>query len=436
MSLQAQFITRCIQLGSIKKFEHLARAEFFDPHHLKVYEIIADYERQYGKCIDEATFRDAYDSVWMPTDLQPEYIADDMAQTFIEAAATKILEDGLEAIADNPRNVNQLLIKSLRDLHLKYGILQSPLDIIEAGAARIEALRKREILDGLSGITLGFEMLDEVTCGTQAGDIEFWVARPGNGKTFLLLYGAKRGYDQGKRISFVSPEMPAQEIGLRLDAMMYGVSQMSMMSGKASIQEYDDYYQAFTDRKHTGGAFFFRDAFTLGRRFTVDDLPRIIEQDRPDILIVDGLLHIEPTKETRTERERVMAVVQELRNITVETQVPMRIAHQANRLADQNTSGKRKKDTSAADFIPELVNLAEAAATEQWANRVICHKFDAETAPRTMYMAVRKNRSGPEGLVIQVPINVDRGEVGIEKTADAVEEQSGVDDEMQLGANF
>jgi replicative DNA helicase len=279
-------------------------------------------------------------------------------------------------------------------------------------------------------------MLDAVTCGTQPGDIEFWVARPGNGKTFLLLYGAKKGYDQGKRISFISPEMPAHEIGLRLDAMMYGISQMSMLSGHASIEEYDDYYQAFTDRADTGGVFLFRDAFSIGRRFTVDDLPRIIEQDRPDILIIDGLLHIEPTKDTRTERERVMAVVQELRNITVETKVPMRIAHQANRLADQNTSGKRKKDTTAADFIPELVNLAEAAATEQWANRVICHKFEAEEKTRTMYMAVRKNRGGPEGLVIQVPINVDRGEVGIEKAADAVDEDSETGGEMQLGGEF
>lgn len=436
MSMQAKFITRCVQLGSIKKYEHLARPEFFDTHHLKVLELIADYERQYGKCIDESTFRDQFDSVWMPTDLQPEFIADDMAQTYIEAVASKMLEEALEALPDNPRVINQKLIAQLRDLHFKFGILQEPHDIIKAGPERIAALRKREINHGLSGITLGFDMLDEVTCGTQPGDIEFWVARPGNGKTFLLLYGAKKGYDQGKRISFVSPEMPAQEIGLRLDAMMYGISQMSMMSGKASVEEYDDYYQAFADHEDGGGAFLFRDAFTLGRRFTVDDLPRIIEQDRPDILIIDGLLHIEPMKETRTERERVMAVVQELRNITVETGVPMRIAHQANRLADQNTSGKRKKDTTAADFIPELVNLAEAAATEQWANRVICHKFQTDAEPHTMFMAVRKNRSGPEGLIIQAAINVDRGVVGPEKRGDAVEEESQPDDDLRLGDDF
>jgi hypothetical protein len=148
----------------------------------------------------------------------------------------------------------------------------------------------------------------------------------------------------------------------------------------------------------------FREAHGLGRRFTTGDLARIIEADNCDLLAVDGLMLIDPIVPGKDVRTRLVNLMEEVKSLTTRTGVPIRMAHQANRSSETQTT-KKRKDINPTDVLPELHHLAESGATEQYANRVITMTY----WEGRMYYAVRKNRMAPTGRMFSVNYLIDTG---------------------------
>jgi replicative DNA helicase len=432
-------ITRIVQTGSILKYNHLLKLECFDPYYSQIIEALQQYERQYGVCMDEPTFKTQFpDFKWAPSEVQVEFFLDEINQQYIETEVLRAIESAQASLKDDrtlsPRTIAKMTEESLHEISVKFGISNSQVRLLKDQLRRLEYFRSRKQIKGLTGVTLGLDLFDEITNGTQPGEIELWVARPGNCKTFALLWSALCAYQQGKRVTFVSPEMSELEIGLRLDTFMFHRSQSALMSGRVTSADFDAYSEGAAVNKlisDGNGEFFFHEASLLGRRFDVDDIAKMIESDQPDIVVIDGLLLISPVSGKFKDRRTELALTtEELKSLAISTKVPLRIAHQANRDSDANTTGKRKKETTAADFIPDLHNLSESGATEQFANRVICMKYDAEL--NIIYYAMRKNRNGRAGKIITTSVDIDRGIVGKPRPYEA---DDGRDKQVELPAD-
>jgi len=74
-------------------------------------------------------------------------------------------------------------------------------------------------VDEISGISTGFDTADRFTGGWQAGDLVIIAARPGMGKTSVLLSGAMATVKKGEGVGVISAEMSAYQCHARTIAM-------------------------------------------------------------------------------------------------------------------------------------------------------------------------------------------------------------------------
>jgi hypothetical protein len=149
------------------------------------------------------------------------------------------------------------------------------------------------------------------------------------------------------------------------------------------------------------------------RRFTTADVMAIADRERPAIIGIDGLLFIDPIKKFNGPRERIINVMEELKNVVRITRIPLRIAHQVNRQSEILTTARRRRDRNKFDMMPQMHQLAESGSVEQFANRVFAIKhfvIDGRT-----YMVVCKNRNGPPGLFLSCSNNIDLGYISDER---------------------
>jgi replicative DNA helicase len=405
---EVAILSRMVQTGTVLRYDHLLRPEFFSVTNREVYAMLRTYELQYGVCMDEATFLHQVPGfAWSPSNVQVEWYADELCQSFVQAKAQSALNEiDLEG---NPKAAVKDLSNKLYELLPYIGdAVGDKVALFEHARERLRRAREHRTTEEISGVTTGFSILDRYTNGTQREEIEIWAARPGNTKSLTLLYGAYHAcISQGLRISFISPEMSAYEHGIRLDSMHYHLSSMKLQSGRMTDEELEVYADLTEDtlaQLKTDIAF--RDSIALRRKFTTGDVHRIVEADKPDLIMIDGLLLIDSVRPSKDIRSRVTNVMEELKSICASTGVPIRIAHQVNREPEKRiTRSTKAKGSSPLDPIPQLHELAEAGSTEQYASRVICMRY----FEGRIYYAIRKNRNGPEGKFVSVAADIDVG---------------------------
>lgn len=420
MNLQQDALLKMVQLGSVRQWAYLVKPEFFDSYNAEVYATLVDYETQYDKCMSPATFRAQFpDFDYREIDVDLEWLADELNEKFIEVRMEQHLAEMTEVIHGEPKKTT----KQLRDIlntelaqYLNHGVAGE--DLFSSIAQTIEE-EKRVGISEMSGITLGIELLDQVCYGSHPGELEIWAARPGNGKSFLLLYTALKAIEQGKRVSFISPEMLRREMALRLASLHLHCSLMHLQSGHLSEEEVESFKHILGESAEgiAGEIKFYRP----DRRYSIDVIRGVLQQDRPDILIIDGLMFIDPATPQRDLRMSLVSVCADLKNEAIRTQTPIRVAHQCNRESEQRMT--KKVQTKVVEMIPRLHELAESGATEQFSNRVIMFKMHEGR----MFVAVRKNRMGPQDRIFSFKFSANEGLIddfrleGLE--AEAPEEQ-------------
>jgi DnaB helicase-like protein len=414
---EVALLSRLIEAGSLQPYAKLGlRDEHFQVWG-ELWQFLKQYQSEHNKLPRLRTVRAQFpDFKFEVTSAEIEWLADEVQQEYLAGRYREIMLDTNKAVEVNPRDGIRDLMGKLNEFHALLGnVAGDRTPIIDYEAIRASEAARRAVLAqaGLIGATTGFALLDEVTHGTMPGEIEIYMARPGDGKSITLLYSCLRSWEQGKAISFVSPEMSLLEMGWRLDALQFHISMSALFGGKLPPDAVDYYRERVFEMMETAkerAAFWFREPRGF-RRFTTADMAAIIETDKPDVLAIDGLLLLDPVKKFRDNRERVINIMDELKQIVVITGVPMRIAHQANRQSELRGAGRRGKDMPIADKLPELHHAAESGAVEQFANRVLTMKLHNGR----MYLKVLKNRNGPTGRTISCVFDIDRGEISDEK---------------------
>lgn len=115
---------------------------------------------------------------------------------------------------------------------MKLAMIGEGLDDLQAD---LDAARKNP---GLQGLSTGIKQLDEIVDGIKAGTYGIISGRTGMGKTALGLALSRNIETQGKRIGFVSLEMPRKQLQLRLLSAMSGCSQGGIAKGYTRPEDY------------------------------------------------------------------------------------------------------------------------------------------------------------------------------------------------------
>jgi replicative DNA helicase len=246
----------------------------------------------------------------------------------------------------------------------------------------------------LTGLTTGFQELDQMTSGLQPSELIVVAARPSMGKTALCLTLAQNAAINAQAVVGVfSLEMSKESLVMRMLSSEGRVDAHRFRSGFLNREEWTRLAQALG---------------TLAEaKIFIDDTPGITvlemrakarrlaaEQKRLDLIIVDYLqLMSGSSRRAESRQQEVSQISRELKGLAKELNVPLIALSQLSRAPESRT-----------DHRPQLADLRESGAIEQDAD-VVAFIYREEQYTRTEENAgiaeilVAKQRNGPTGTV-------------------------------------
>ena len=262
---------------------------------------------------------------------------------------------------------------------------------IKAGLAesfdRIDELHKKG--SGFRGIQTGFVDLDNILSGMQASNLLILAARPGQGKTAMVVNMSQNiAVDQRKPVGIFSLEMSQEELVDRLLIGQADVDAWKLKTGRLAESDFAKLSQAMGEL--ADAPIFIDDTpgisiaemRTKGRRLQLEQ--------KIEVLIVDYLQLINPGRRYDNRVQEVSIVSQGLKNLARELKIPVLAVSQLSRAVEHR--GERK---------PQLADLRESGAIEQDAD-VVMFLYRPEVEVSNIMqtkLLIAKHRNGPMGEI-------------------------------------
>jgi replicative DNA helicase len=257
---------------------------------------------------------------------------------------------------------------------------------------KVQEMAGRPVM--LTGLTSGFNDLDQKTSGLQPSDLIIIAARPSMGKTaFCLNVAQNAAIKSGAVVGIFSLEMSKESLVMRMLSSEARVDAHRFRTGYLSRDEW---------ARLAGALGTLADA-----KIYVDDTPGIsvlemrakarrlaAEQKRLDLIVVDYLqLMSGGARRTESRQQEVSQISRELKGLAKELNVPLIALSQLSRAAETRT-----------DHRPQLSDLRESGAIEQDADvvgfiyREEYYNATDENANKAEII-IAKQRNGPTGTV-------------------------------------
>jgi replicative DNA helicase len=240
------------------------------------------------------------------------------------------------------------------------------------------------------GIPTGFTDLDKLLGGLQRSDLIIVAARPGVGKTSLLLsMGLSAARKHHQRVAVFSLEMSAEQVVQRLVSQETGIDSQRLRLGEIHEDEWDRFIRATSDLS---------DALMY-----VDDTPsisvlqlrtkarRVHAEHGLDLILVDYLQLMTGDVRSENRVQEISYISRGLKALARELNVPVIAASQLSRAVEQRS-----------DKVPILSDLRESGSIEQDADvvmfiyRDVVYNPDSERK-NVAEIHIAKHRNGPTG---------------------------------------
>jgi replicative DNA helicase len=333
-----------------------------------------------------------------PTSLNAETYARIVERGAIRRRLLQAASEIAQAAQDETADINEVMSKAESTL---FGVTERSLmrrELIPMNVAiseyyeRVE--KQYEQRGEPVGLPTGFNDLDNLLGGLQRSDLIIIAARPGVGKTSLMLSMALNAAKLGKKanIAIFSLEMSTEQLVQRLVSAETGINNQKLRTGDLDDREWTLFTQA---------------AGNLGMlHIYIDDTPaitplqmrtkcrRLQREHGLDLVIVDYLQLMNsglPRNDNRVQE--ISFISRNLKELARELSVPLLSAAQLSRQVEQR-----------ADKRPQLSDLRESGSIEQDADIVMfIYREDMydENSERTNQadLLISKHRNGPTGVV-------------------------------------
>jgi replicative DNA helicase len=242
------------------------------------------------------------------------------------------------------------------------------------------------------GVPTGFRQLDKVLGGLQKSDLLIIAARPGMGKTSLMLsiaQNAARKYNQ--RVALFSLEMSAEQLVQRLISSETGIDSQRLRVGNLREDEWPTFIQATGALSET--MIFIDDTPSISAMQVRTKARRLYAEYGLDLLIIDYLQLMQSDRRTENRVQEISFLSRALKGLARELNIPVLVASQLSRAVEQRT-----------DKRPMLSDLRESGSIEQDADIVMFIYRDDYYTPETEQpniaeVIISKHRNGPTGMV-------------------------------------
>ena len=328
--IQLQFLNWLIQSGDYSLLVINNITDEFFSDYKDEFNFIKEHLDNYGCIPDKTTFLDKFPDfdlieIHESSDYLIDALFEDKDKRFLATTFNKIrnlLNEGKTEDA-------MLLYSTASEEAVKARHLDS-VDIIR------DTSRYDDYLDRVSNynkyyVKTGFTELDELIGGWERNEeLATIVARPGVGKSWVLLKCAVAALEQGLRVGIYSGEMSEKKVGYRFDTIVGHISNYAITKGNDSVQvDYQRYIEGLKD-KFKGCLKVLTPAMINGPA-GVTALRAFIEKEKLDILCVDQHSLLEDDRKARTPVEKASNISKDLKNLQVMKHIPIIAVSQQNR---------------------------------------------------------------------------------------------------------
>ncbi len=259
---------------------------------------------------------------------------------------------------------------------------------LAASFDRIDELHKKGA--GFRGVQTGFIDLDNLLSGMQASNLLILAARPGQGKTAMIVNIAQNvAVTQKKPVGIFSLEMSEEELVDRLLIGQADVDAWKLKTGRLAESDFTKLSQAMGEL--ADAPLFIDDTPGISISEMRTKARRLQLEQHIELLIVDYLQLADPGRRYDNRVQEVSIISQGMKNLARELKIPVIAVSQLSRAVEHR--GERK---------PQLADLRESGAIEQDADVVMfLYRPDAEVTSNIMptKLLIAKHRNGPVGEI-------------------------------------
>jgi len=247
----------------------------------------------------------------------------------------------------------------------------------------------------ITGLSTGFDELDEKTSGLQASDLIIVAGRPSMGKTtFAMNLAEHAALTADGPVAVFSMEMPAEQLGMRMISSLGRVELQKLRTGNLAEQDWPRVTSAIT-------------LLNQKRNLYIDDTPaltpnelrarcrRLARDQGISLIVIDYLQLMQVSGGGENRATEISEISRSLKALAKELSVPIVALSQLNRSLEQRP-----------DKRPVMSDLRESGAIEQDADVIIfiyrdeVYNPEDEESKGKAEILIRKQRNGPIGSVV------------------------------------
>tara|TARA_R110000824_G_scaffold120991_9_gene276848 strand:- start:724 stop:2022 length:1299 start_codon:yes stop_codon:yes gene_type:complete len=387
----------------------LVRAEYFEyPIHANIYQGISKYYEDYKSIPKDLHLLEAVKEFQSPKEDQSDYSDEIYRINSMDASCighTEFFLDIIEKFAqksamreaitnsigllkdDRIGEIEELVRDALcinRNVDLGHAYFSSVLERFERSFQENDGNRHPTVFDTLT---------KELEGGLGNKELAMVVAPPGVGKSLYLVNQGVQALINNKKVLYISLEMSEDRIAARFDSVMTLIPQKKLKDSLNLLQKRLELFGA----KFPGGQLMIKE-FPTGLA-NINDIRSLLvqlenyEDFKPDVVLIDYLELLRPTREGLAEYQAQQRISEELRGIAVECDVLVWTATQTNR---QGRSVKLITDAELADAYGKIRTCDYAISLNQ---------TEEEFDDGVMRCYVMKSRNGKQRFV--VPLSLD-----------------------------
>lgn len=264
-------------------------------------------------------------------------------------------------------------------------------DLLAKAVDRIDTLFHSD--QHITGLSTGYNDLDELTSGLQPSDLVVVAGRPSMGKTtFAMNIAEHAAIKSGKPVLVFSMEMPGDSLAMRMMSSLGRIDQHRVRTGKLEDEDWPRITSAVSMLSEA--KMFIDDTAALSPTELRSRARRVArEHGQLGLIVVDylQLMQVSGFKENRTTE--ISEISRSLKALAKELNTPVIALSQLNRGLEQR-----------ADKRPMMSDLRESGAIEQDADLIVFiyrdEVYNENTPDKGIAeIIVAKQRNGPIGKV-------------------------------------
>ncbi len=263
-------------------------------------------------------------------------------------------------------------------------------ELLKIGPILEDVRKKAEIKrseDGITGLNTGFPRLNFYTSGFQPEELIILAARPAVGKSAfamnLALNVCKNNKNGKAGVAFFSLEMSNEQLVSRMLSCESMISNRNIRIGKLTPNDWGMIDAATANLNKYN--IFFDDTSTVKVNEIRAKCRRLKQEDKLDLVIVDYLQLIQPSRERANRQEMISEISRGLKLLARELKVPVIALSQLSRDIEKRT-----------EKVPVLADLRESGAIEQDAD-IVMFMYALEGLEDIIEVSIAKNRQGQTG---------------------------------------